>query len=65
MYPVRATRRPAARCELTDAEYPCWLLQTVLLQGYLYITQKHICFYAYLPKKTVGSPNDSTLEFGF
>ena len=35
-------------------EYPCWLLQTVLLQGYMYITQKHICFYAYLPKKEVS-----------
>ncbi|KAK7709503.1 Sterol 3-beta-glucosyltransferase [Botryosphaeria dothidea] len=38
--------------EKVTAEYPCWLLQTVLLQGYLYITEKHICFYAYLPKKT-------------
>ncbi|KAF2232796.1 glycosyltransferase family 1 protein [Viridothelium virens] len=34
------------------SEYPCWLLQSVLLQGYMYITQKHICFYAYLPKKS-------------
>ncbi|KAI1826364.1 glycosyltransferase family 1 protein [Xylaria intraflava] len=33
-------------------EYPCWLLQSVLLQGYMYITSGHICFYAYLPKKT-------------
>ncbi|USP79978.1 glycosyltransferase family 1 protein [Curvularia clavata] len=33
------------------SEYPCWLLQSILLQGYMYITQKHICFYAYLPKK--------------
>ncbi|KAI9702164.1 MAG: Sterol 3-beta-glucosyltransferase [Bogoriella megaspora] len=33
------------------SEYPCWLLQSVLLQGYMYITQKHICFYAYLPKR--------------
>ncbi|KAL7803673.1 glycosyltransferase family 1 protein [Trichoderma aethiopicum] len=33
-------------------EYPCWLLQSVLLQGFLYITSKHICFYAHLPKKT-------------
>ncbi|KAM0477818.1 hypothetical protein ACHAPX_005584 [Trichoderma viride] len=33
-------------------EYPCWLLKSVLLQGYLYITSNHICFYAYLPKKT-------------
>ncbi|KAM0551341.1 hypothetical protein ACHAPJ_008447 [Fusarium lateritium] len=32
-------------------EYPCWLLQSVLLQGYMYITSKHICLYAYLPKK--------------
>ncbi|KAI0969049.1 glycosyltransferase family 1 protein [Xylaria arbuscula] len=33
-------------------EYPCWLLQSVLLQGYLYITSRHVCFYAYLPRKT-------------
>ncbi|KAK3314286.1 hypothetical protein B0H66DRAFT_483027 [Apodospora peruviana] len=32
-------------------EYPCWLLQHVLLQGYMYITAHHIAFYAYLPKK--------------
>ncbi|KAJ2990972.1 hypothetical protein NUW58_g2700 [Xylaria curta] len=32
-------------------EYPCWLLQSVLLQGYMYITARHICFYAYLPRK--------------
>ncbi|EXJ85119.1 sterol 3beta-glucosyltransferase [Capronia epimyces CBS 606.96] len=38
--------------ETVVAEYPCWLLQSVLLQGYLYITQQHICFYAYLPKKS-------------
>lgn len=36
------------------SEYPCWLLQSVLLQGFLYITAKHICFYAYLPKKAVS-----------
>lgn len=38
--------------EIVIAEYPCWLLQSVLLQGYLYITKQHICFYAYLPKKS-------------
>ena len=38
--------------EKVVAEYPCWLLQSVLLQGYLYITRQHICFYAYLPKKS-------------
>lgn len=39
---------------LIQAEYPCWLLQSVLLQGYMYVTSKHICFYAYLPKKSVS-----------
>ncbi|OCT47410.1 Sterol 3-beta-glucosyltransferase [Cladophialophora carrionii] len=38
--------------ETVVAEYPCWLLQSVLLQGYLYITRQHICFYAYLPRKS-------------
>lgn len=33
-------------------EFPCWLMKSVLLQGYLYVTSNHICFYAYLPKKT-------------
>lgn len=37
-------------------EYPCYLLQAVLLQGFIYITSKHICFYAYLPKKAVSEP---------
>jgi sterol 3beta-glucosyltransferase len=40
--------------ESVVSEYPCWLLQTVLLQGYLYITRRHICFYAYLPKKSAS-----------
>lgn len=35
-------------------EYPCWLLQSVMLQGYMYITTKHVCYYAYLPKKAVS-----------
>lgn len=37
--------------EAIIGEYPCCLLQSVLVQGHLYLTQKHICFYAYLPKK--------------
>lgn len=42
---------------MTDGytEYPCWYLQSVLLQGYMYITQRHVCFYAYLQKKSVSS----------
>jgi sterol 3beta-glucosyltransferase len=36
-------------------EYPCWLLQHVLLEGHMYITARHIAFYAYLPKKAVSA----------
>ena len=39
------------------AEYPCWLLQTVLLSGHMYITSKHLCFYAYMPKHSVSFTN--------
>lgn len=38
--------------EKVVAKYLCWYLQSVFLQGYIYITQRHICFYAYLQKKT-------------
>ncbi|POS86803.1 hypothetical protein EPUL_001507 [Erysiphe pulchra] len=40
------------RAEEVIEEYPCCLMNSVLLQGYMYITKKHICFYAYLPKKS-------------
>ena len=39
-----------------EKEYPCWLTQSVLLQGYMYITKRHVCFYAYAPKKSVRLP---------
>lgn len=32
------------------AEYSCWLLKDVLLQGHIYLTQKHLSFLAFLPK---------------
>jgi hypothetical protein len=35
------------------AEYQAFLFRSVLLQGYLYITTGHICFYAYLRAKEV------------
>ncbi|KAK4199507.1 family 1 putative glycosyltransferase, partial [Triangularia verruculosa] len=38
-------------CRVEQMEFPCWLLQSVLLQGYMYITAGHVAFYAYLPKK--------------
>ncbi|PHH74114.1 hypothetical protein CDD82_5095 [Ophiocordyceps australis] len=40
-----------SQAEQVIEEYPCWLLQSVLLQGFLYITARHVCYYAYLPKK--------------
>jgi sterol 3beta-glucosyltransferase len=43
------------KAEEVISEYPCWLLQSILLQGYMYVTQRHICFYAYIPKKHVRS----------
>ena len=53
--PHAARRFPQFADHLTPClEYPCWLLQCVLLQGFMYITTKHICFYAYLPKKGVS-----------
>lgn len=42
------------RPEEVIQEYPCWLLQHVLLTGYMYITARHIAFYAYLPRKAVS-----------
>lgn len=40
------------RPEKVLVEYACALLQSMLLQGYMYVTEGHICFYAYLPKKS-------------
>ncbi|KAF8475954.1 hypothetical protein BDZ91DRAFT_818398 [Kalaharituber pfeilii] len=37
--------------ERVISEYPCWLLKSALLRGYMYITIRHVCFYAYLPKR--------------
>lgn len=33
------------------ADYPCWLLKNILLEGKLYVTNKEVCFLAYLPIK--------------
>ncbi|KAJ5735153.1 uncharacterized protein N7483_000278 [Penicillium malachiteum] len=40
------------RPEKVLVEYACALLQSMLLQGYMYVTEGHICFYAYLPQKS-------------
>lgn len=54
-YQVRLRRRIDHNWPNFLTEYPCWLMQSVLLQGYLYITHRHICFYAYLPKRSVST----------
>ncbi|KAJ7071464.1 glycosyltransferase family 1 protein [Mycena amicta] len=33
------------------AEMPCWLLRSVLLQGYMYLTNSHLCFFAHMPSR--------------
>ncbi|KAL5360304.1 sterol 3-beta-glucosyltransferase [Aspergillus floccosus] len=38
--------------EKVRVEYACSLVQSMLLQGYMYVTEGHICFYAYLPRKS-------------
>lgn len=30
-------------------EFACWLVRSVLLKGYMYVTEKHLCFYSALP----------------
>ena len=55
------TRPRIPNIYLICTEYPCWLLQSILLQGYMYITQRHICFYAYIPKKHVCIARSQTL----
>ncbi|KAK7468549.1 Sterol 3-beta-glucosyltransferase [Stygiomarasmius scandens] len=33
------------------AELPCWLLRSVLLQGYMYLTNTYLCFFAHMPSR--------------
>ncbi|KAH9890995.1 hypothetical protein C8Q73DRAFT_105774 [Cubamyces lactineus] len=62
MATVRQNRRSQLAEKLRDvfelydinevvAEMPCWLLRSVLLQGYMYLTDTYICFFAHLPAK--------------
>lgn len=44
-----------AQPEKVLVEYACSLLQSMLLQGYLYVTEGHVCFYAYLPRKSTAA----------
>lgn len=37
--------------EEVRAEMPCWLLRSILLQGYMYLTNAYLCFFAHMPSK--------------
>lgn len=37
--------------DLFIADFPCWLLKDVLLQGHIYLTKSHLLFFAFLPKQ--------------
>ena len=34
-------------------EFPAWLVKNVMIQGYMLLTEQHICFFAPLPKTDV------------
>ncbi|KAJ3372571.1 Sterol 3-beta-glucosyltransferase [Kappamyces sp. JEL0680] len=40
--------------ETYKTEFACWLVRSVLLKGYMYVTNHHLCFYSALP--TVPGP---------
>ncbi|BGP21994.1 Sterol 3-beta-glucosyltransferase [Rhodotorula toruloides] len=44
------------------AEYACWLFRSILLQGFLYITAGHLCFYAYLSQKEGATIRSGSLS---
>ncbi|KAG6919582.1 hypothetical protein DXG01_004246 [Tephrocybe rancida] len=37
--------------EEVRAEMPCWLLRSILLQGYMYLTNSYLCFFAHMPSR--------------
>ncbi|KAH7104729.1 UDP-Glycosyltransferase/glycogen phosphorylase [Auriculariales sp. MPI-PUGE-AT-0066] len=62
MTTIRANRRARLAEKLAEvfelkgigevvAEMPCWLLRSVLLQGYIYLTTTHLCFFAHMPAR--------------
>lgn len=44
------------------AEFTCWLFRSILLQGRLFLTEGHICFYAYLAKKEGATLRSGSLS---
>ena len=40
-------------CLYTITEFRCTLLKSIMLQGFMYLTEYHICFHAYFPREQV------------
>jgi len=43
-------------------EFTCWLFRSILLQGRLFLTKGHICFYSYLAKKEGATLRSGSLS---
>lgn len=39
--------------EILKGEWPCYIVQSAIVPGFIYLTNNHICFYASLPKGQV------------
>lgn len=50
------------KLETIISEHQAWFIRGVLLQGYMYITEEHICFYAYLPSQPQGARKSGYLS---
>ncbi|KAI8364520.1 UDP-Glycosyltransferase/glycogen phosphorylase [Choanephora cucurbitarum] len=42
------------RKEELRGEWPCYIVQSAIVPGFLYLTENHICFYASLPKNQLA-----------
>ncbi|KAI8079229.1 hypothetical protein BDF21DRAFT_340388 [Thamnidium elegans] len=42
--------------EVLKGEWPCYLVQSAIVPGFMYLSTNHICFYASLPKGQVNKP---------
>ncbi|KAI8086740.1 UDP-Glycosyltransferase/glycogen phosphorylase [Halteromyces radiatus] len=42
------------RTEKLQAEWPCYIVRSAIVPGFLYLTEQHVCFYASLPSNQQG-----------
>lgn len=40
--------------EQYKGEFACWMIKSMLLKGYMYLTENHLCFWASLPSRMQG-----------